>query len=181
MRKEQVEIKKLGINGEGIGYINKKICFINNALPGEVVDVEITSDNNKFLKGRVIKHVKPSPVRVPSFCKDDNLCQGCSLTALEYQQHLPHKKGILKDALKKFTEYDVEKLPIRATIPSPVQKGYKRVVELPITYFKGKVCFGIFQRESKYLTFMNRCAMQDPLINQCLTKIENMFNELELR
>lgn len=24
MRKEQVEIKKLGINGEGIGYINKR-------------------------------------------------------------------------------------------------------------------------------------------------------------
>ena len=26
-RKAEVEIKKLGINGEGIGYINKKICF----------------------------------------------------------------------------------------------------------------------------------------------------------
>ena len=28
-RIEKVEIKKLGINGEGVGYISKKICFID--------------------------------------------------------------------------------------------------------------------------------------------------------
>ena len=55
MRKEQVEIKKLGINGEGIGYINKKICFVQNALPGEMVEVEIIEDNRKFLTGKVLK------------------------------------------------------------------------------------------------------------------------------
>ena len=34
MRKEKIEIKKLGINGEGIGYVDKKVCFIDTALPG---------------------------------------------------------------------------------------------------------------------------------------------------
>ncbi|MFR4597298.1 MAG: methyltransferase domain-containing protein, partial [Coprobacillus cateniformis] len=37
------------------------------------------------------------------------------------------------------------------------------------------------QRESKYLTFMNNCSMQDPLINQCLVKIENILNEYKVR
>ena len=55
MRKERVEIKKLGINGEGIGYIHKKICFIQDALPGEIVDVEIVQEiyykcQNLFMK-----------------------------------------------------------------------------------------------------------------------------------
>ena len=45
----------MGINGEGIGYINKKICFVNNALPGETVEVEIIEDNRKYLKGKVNK------------------------------------------------------------------------------------------------------------------------------
>ena len=110
MRKEQVEIKKLGINGEGIGYINKKICFVQNALPGEIVEVEIIEDNRKFLKGKVLKTMNASSDRVESFCKEDHFCQGCSLTALSYKQHLPHKKGILKDALKKYTDFDVESL-----------------------------------------------------------------------
>ena len=181
MRKEQVEIKKLGINGEGIGYINKKICFVQNALPGEMVEVEIIEDNRKFLKGKVLKTMNVSSDRVESFCKEDHFCQGCSLTALSYKQHLPHKKGILKDALKKYTDVDVESLPIKAVIPAITQTGYKKVVSLPVTYFKGKVAVGIYQRGSKYLTFMNNCSMQDPLINQCLVKIENILNEYKVR
>ncbi len=83
MRNERIEIKKLGINGEGIGYVDKKVCFIDNALPGEVVEVELDSRNRKFLKGKVVKYVKTSPERVPSFCKEDQYCQGCALTALK--------------------------------------------------------------------------------------------------
>ncbi len=181
MRKEQVEIKKLGINGEGIGYINKKICFIHNALPGEVVEVEITNDNRKFMNGKVLKHIKKSNDRVQSFCQEDQFCQGCALTSLTYQQHLPFKKGILKDALKKYTDFDVEKLPIKAVLPAPTTKGYRHVVSLPVTYFKGKVRFGIYQRESKYLTFMSQCSMQDPLINECLVKLEDILNAHKVR
>lgn len=181
MKNEQVEIKKLGINGEGIGYINKKICFVENALPGEVVEVEILSDNRKFLKGKVVKYVQTSQDRAESFCKEAQFCQGCSLTSLVYRQHLPYKKGILKDALKKYTDFDVEKLPIKAVIPAPVNKGYRHVVSLPVIYFKGKVGVGIYQRESKYLTFMSQCPMQDPLINECLMKVENILNEYKVR
>ena len=37
----EIEIKKLGINGEGIGYYHKKAVFVDDVLPGEVVKVEI--------------------------------------------------------------------------------------------------------------------------------------------
>lgn len=181
MRREKLEIKKLGINGEGIGYIDKKICFVNHALPGEIVEVEIMSDNRKFLKGKIVSHLQKSEDRVTSFCKEDKYCQGCAFTALRYNQQMPYKKGVLKDALKKFTEFDVEALPIKATVESPIQKGYRHVVALPMTYFKGKVSAGIYQRESKYLTLMNQCPMQDPLINECLIKIEEIINEHKVR
>lgn len=177
MIKSEVEIKKLGINGEGIGYIDKKICFVYNALPGETVEVEIIETNKKFLKGKVLNYIKSAPDRVESFCKEDQFCQGCSLIAMPYKQQLPYKKGILKDAIKKFSDFDVETLPIRATLPSPIERGYRKVVSLPVAYYKGKLSVGIYQRESKYLTFMSNCSMQDPLINQCLVKIENILNE----
>ncbi|WP_028043128.1 23S rRNA (uracil(1939)-C(5))-methyltransferase RlmD [Candidatus Stoquefichus massiliensis] len=181
MRKEEVEIKKLGINGEGIGYINKKICFVENAMPEEIVEVEIIAENPKFLKGRVLQYLQKSKDRVETICQEDRHCQGCSLTSLAYAKHLPYKKGVLKDALKKYTNFDVDKLPIKATYPSPVEKGYRHVVSLPLTYFKGKVHAGIYQRETKYLTLMNGCGMQDPLINECLVEIENIINKHKAR
>ena len=49
------------INVKYFGYVDKKVCFIDNALPGEVVEVELDSRNRKFLKGKVVKYVKTSP------------------------------------------------------------------------------------------------------------------------
>lgn len=181
MKREQLEIKKLGINGEGIGYIQKKICFVDQALPSEVVEVEIIKDHPKYLKGKIVNFVKKSQYRVPSFCKEDKFCQGCTLTKLQYNQQLLYKKGILKDALKKYTEFDVEKMPIKSVLPAIKEKGYREVVSLPVTYFKGKVNVGIYQRETKYLTLMSQCQMHDPLINECLVRIEDILNQYKVR
>lgn len=176
MKNEQVEIKKLGINGEGIGYIHKKICFVENAIPGEIVEVEIIENNRKFLKGKVVKTIQPSAHRVKTFCKEDQNCQGCALTALAYSRQLIFKKDILKNALEKYTDFNVEELPIRSTLASPKQKGYRHVVSLPVTYFNGKIRVGIYQRNSQYLTLMDQCCMQDSLINEILVKVEDILN-----
>ena len=50
-----ITIKRLGINGEGIGYYKKKIIFIPNALPGEVVVAKITETFPKYLEGELIR------------------------------------------------------------------------------------------------------------------------------
>ena len=36
----KVEFKKLGINGEGIGFINRKPVFCDGVLPEETAEVE---------------------------------------------------------------------------------------------------------------------------------------------
>ena len=181
MRKERVEIKKLGINGEGIGYIHKKICFVQDALPGEIVDVEIIQETRQFLKGKVMNFIEKSQYRQSSFCKESKNCQGCALTTLEYSQHLTFKKGLLKDALKKYTHFDVERLPIQKTVKAPLTEHYRQVVSLPMTYFKGKVYAGIFQRETKYLTLMDQCPMQNQFINECIQKVEEILNAYHVR
>ena len=40
----RLEIKKMGINGEGIGYDQKKPVFIKGTLMHEIVDVKIEKD-----------------------------------------------------------------------------------------------------------------------------------------
>ena len=37
-------IEKLDNFGRGITYINDKICFVDNALPNEKVEIEITKE-----------------------------------------------------------------------------------------------------------------------------------------
>ncbi len=181
MKVTQTEIKKLGINGEGIGYIDKKVCFIDNALPGEVVEVELDNTNPRYYKGKVKKYIKQSPYRQKTICKEDEHCLGCSLTCYKYDQQLVYKKDLLKDALRKYTKLPLKYLPIRNTIPASKVVGYKDVVNLPVTYFQGKVRFGIYQRDSKYLTLMDQCVTQNPIINECLQQIEDILNDCHVR
>mgnify|MGYP002717578191 CR=1 FL=1 len=48
-------IKRLGINGEGVGYFKKKVVFVPGALPGEEVVAEATNVQPKFSEARVKK------------------------------------------------------------------------------------------------------------------------------
>jgi 23S rRNA (uracil1939-C5)-methyltransferase len=38
-----VTIKRIGINGEDVGYYKRKAVFVNGALPGEVVKASVTT------------------------------------------------------------------------------------------------------------------------------------------
>lgn len=46
-----ITIKRLGINGEGIGYYKKKIIFIPGALPDEVVVAKIIKTHPGYIEG----------------------------------------------------------------------------------------------------------------------------------
>lgn len=57
MKNLEVEITNLDHFGRGIVKKEKPI-FIDNALVGEIVEIEITKDNKKYSEGRVIKYIK---------------------------------------------------------------------------------------------------------------------------
>ena len=61
-------IKRLGINGEGVGYFKKKVVFVPGALPGEEVVVQATKVQPKFSEGRIKKIRKASEPRVAPPC-----------------------------------------------------------------------------------------------------------------
>ena len=57
-------IKRMGINGEGIGYYKRKAIFVPMAITGEIVEVKITEDLEKYAYGEVTKYKKMSEHRV---------------------------------------------------------------------------------------------------------------------
>ena len=86
--KKNLEIKKLGINGEGIGYIDRKIVFVPGALPQEDVVVDLIRQTRSYYEGKLVKVIKPSKNRVVPRCKAYNDCQGCTLLHLNYYKQI---------------------------------------------------------------------------------------------
>ena len=176
--KKTVEIKKLGINGEGIAYINRKVCFVKDAIVGEIVEVETEQVKNKnYYMGKLLKIVKPSPARIKSSCYQNKECQGCQLLHIAYAQQLEHKKALIKESLNKYSDIDLSYVQIHDVIGLNQREHFLMEANLPIVEFKDRITFGIYQRESKYLTIMTGCIKHHPLINQTLLALEDIFNK----
>lgn len=175
--RKQVEIKKLGINGEGIGYINKKIIFIKGALPLELVEVEIVKSNRNYYEGKLIKIINPSINRITPTCNQNESCQGCSLLHLDYHQQLQFKKDAILESIHKYTKYHINENQFLPVIGSDQKDQFTQVINLPVVKVKNRLTFGIYQRDTKYLTLLNHCMKYQKEVTECLDELEMILND----
>ena len=99
----EVKIEKLDNFGRGITYLNNKICFVENAYPEEIVEIEILKENKKIIEAKTISVIKESPSRVESLCPYSKTCGGCNFSNLKYEEELIYKTSKVKDLILKFT------------------------------------------------------------------------------
>ena len=99
----EVKIEKLDNFGRGITYLNNKICFVENAYPEEVVEIEIIKENKKIIEAKAVNVIKKSNSRVESLCPYSKTCGGCNFSNLEYEDELKYKTSKVKDLILKFT------------------------------------------------------------------------------
>ncbi|MFV0395627.1 MAG: TRAM domain-containing protein [Coprobacillaceae bacterium] len=177
MRVETVEIKKIGINGEGIGYIDRKIVFVKGALVGEEVEISITKSNRNYYEGE-IRHIKnTSSDRVKPYCSKEKECQGCSLLHMKYTSQLKYKKEAIRESIRKYTSYDLKNTVFKDVMACKPLEGFISTINVPIVSMKERITFGIYQRESKHLTVLTNCFKQDQRINVCLKRLEDILTK----
>lgn len=99
----EVKIEKLDNFGRGITYLNDKICFVENAYPEEVVEIEIIKENKKIIEAKAVNIIKKSNSRVESLCPYSKTCGGCNFSSLKYEDELKYKTTKVKDLILKFT------------------------------------------------------------------------------
>ena len=86
---QQVHIDGLTHEGQGVGRINGKAVFVENALPDEIVDIAILQDHPQYAQARVVQFHQTSTQRTTPFCTYFGRCGGCQLQHLapEAQYH----------------------------------------------------------------------------------------------
>ena len=96
----ETKIVRLGINGEGIGFYQRKPVFIKGALVDEVVEFQITKQFPKYYEGKLIKIVQKSKNRVKPNCKVQGKCDGCPFMILDYKKQVQEKYNNLVQTLE---------------------------------------------------------------------------------
>jgi len=103
----EVKIERLDHQGRGICKINNKITFVPNALIDEIVNVEIIEEKKKYNIGKVVNYIKKSDLRVNPICPYYELCGGCDLMHLKYNEQLKYKQDKIKNFFSKYADVDL--------------------------------------------------------------------------
>lgn len=173
-------IKRLGINGEGVGYFKKQVVFVPGALPGEEVVVEATKIHPKFAEAKIKKIRRPSPYRVKPICPVYAQCGGCQLQHLHYDQQLKEKRDIVIQALERHTKLPVGQLDIRETIGMEDPWSYRNKSSFQVGAKDGKVLAGLYGLNSHRLIHIDQCAVQHSQTNEATAIVRQILEELQI-
>lgn len=161
----RVKVISLDHFGNGIGKIDNKVVFIQNALDKEVVDVEITSDKKNYMISKCIKVIDKSIDRVNPICPYYNICGGCNLQHMSYSKQLDFKYNKVKNIMYKYAKID----NVNDIVPSPDIYNYRNKAN-----FKVDNKIGFNTKKSNKVVEIEECYLLNHHINRLIPTLNEM-------
>ncbi len=172
---QPVTIERLDHQGSGLAFLHKKPLFVDGALPGEEVLIQLTENKSKYARGQLIKVLKPSAERVAPFCAHYAQCGGCDLQHLDRAGQIHHKQQALSQLMVKFAG---QSLALSAPVCSDDQ-GYRRRARLSLMWDKKtqQLQLGFRRKQSKAIVNVTHCPVLEPSLNALLPDLNALLSE----
>ncbi len=175
----EIVAEKMVAGGEALAReADGRVVMIEGAIPGERVEVELTSKKKSFARGHVAAVLDPSPDRVVPPCEFVAAgCGGCEWQHVAPDAQRTLRRGIVVDALSRIGKVaDAESLVAEA-VALPAD-GYRTTVRVLIR--KGRPAF---RRASSHDPVpVDACLVAHPLIDALIRDAKfDGVTEAELR
>jgi len=110
---EKVLVTGYASEGKSLAKIDGKVIFIEGAVPGDVVDVFVSTNKKDWGEGRAIKFHEYSAERATPFCRHFGTCGGCKWQMLPYEKQLEYKQQEVVQNFKRIGKVELpEIMPI---------------------------------------------------------------------
>jgi len=146
---ENVLIEDYAAEGKSLARVNGKVIFVEGAVPGDVVDVQLQKNKADWGEGFVKKFHTYSSIRVKPFCTHFGVCGGCQWQMLPYEQQLVYKHKQVFDNLTRIAKVPLPTIP--PILGAKETQGYRNKVEytfatekfIPFEEFKAMKAAGL--------------------------------------
>jgi 23S rRNA (uracil1939-C5)-methyltransferase len=177
---ETAKVTDLSHEGRGVAHVDGKTVFIDDALPGELVEWQRLKRGKNFDEGRLLKVIEPSPDRVEPRCAHFGICGGCVLQHLSGEQQRQFKQKQLMDSLTR-----IGKVTPQEILP-PLQAdnwNYRRRARLAARWVpkKGRTIVGFRERSTPYITNIERCEVLQAPLDRLIVPLSELMTALSIR
>ncbi len=169
-----VDIKKMGINGEGIGYIYKKPVFVDGTLLLEQVKVSNISEFPNYFRADIDRIITSSKDRVTPVCPIAKECGACSL--MHANLTLQHQVKIenIKQSLLKYAKVKNPSLTFHSN-PNPLK--YRNQCKFIFGIDNGKISSGMFKKDSNQWLGIDYCIIHNQILENIRRQITELLNK----
>lgn len=170
-----MKVEKLDHYGRGIIHVNNKICFVENALKDEDIEINILLEKKKYLEAIVKEYKNKSINRVTPNCKYYGLCGGCKISHMILKKQEEFKQKKVEEIITKFTK---EKCNVKE-ICYDKEFGYRNKVVLHVKKDK----LGFYKEKTNEIIDIDKCLLLNNKINEVIKVIkkEHSINEITIK
>lgn len=160
----QIKIEKLAYGGEGIGFLEGRVCFVPGVLPGETAEIKILQEKKNFFRAEALRLLETSPARVEPPCPYVESCGGCQYQHADYQEELKWK-GI------QVREYLARNLKISEALVKPIvgcanPYHYRNSV----TVHRAGEHAGFYSEDNRTVTPIEKCLLAEERLAPAFTQ-----------
>jgi 23S rRNA (uracil1939-C5)-methyltransferase len=98
---ENVLVEDYAAEGKSLARVDGKVIFIENVVPGDVVDVQLGKNKKDWAEGWPLRFHSWSSERITPFCSHFGVCGGCQWQMLPYEKQLSFKQRQVRDNLQR--------------------------------------------------------------------------------
>jgi len=184
-RDEWLKVESIDLDAQGVARnAEGKVVFIEGALPGEEVQVQVGRSKNAWEQGVMTAMRRESSQRVrpgcPHFGLHPGACGGCKMQHLEAAAQVAVKQRVLEDNLQHLAKVRPEQL--LRPIHGPTW-GYRYRARLSVRHVakKGTVLIGFHERKSRYLADMQVCPVLPAPVSALLMPLRALIGGMDQR
>lgn len=160
----EIEITGLNHEGQGVGKIEGFVVFVDNALPGELVEVEIEKITRSYAVGSLKRIAKASLQRIEPFCPVFERCGGCSIQHMSYEEQLRFKTDIVIQNIRRIAK--LEDITVHPTIGMKNAFNYRNKAQFPVGMSGKEPVIGFYAMRTHNIIDSPVCGIQDAMSNK---------------
>ncbi|WKF67085.1 23S rRNA (uracil(1939)-C(5))-methyltransferase RlmD [Streptococcus equi] len=175
----QVEISDLSHDGLGIAKHEGFVFFVENALPGEIIQMRVLKVNKNSGFGKVETYLTTSPMRQKKLDVTYLRTGIADLGHLLYPQQLLFKQKQVQDSLYKIA--GISDVEVKETIGMEYPYAYRNKAQVPVRRVNSQLETGFFRKHSHELVPISDFYIQDKEIDRLIAFTRDLLRRFDIK